>query len=693
MQNSRLIFESSPWLLGACILAGSFYAYLLYSRKSPWGKQMNLLLAGVRFLTVTLLASLLVSPILKLFRNAIEEPITVVALDNSASISEVLDTAQRKEILTGISGLADDLTRNYELNIKTFQGEQPAAELLNTSFDQGSSDLHKLLSNIQNDYEGRNLAAVVLVSDGIYNAGISPTFARYPFKIYTMGVGDTVKKKDILIRSLQYNKISYQGNKFPLIAEVINEGFEGEKLEVNVSQDDELLATETITVSENQQVSQVKFILEGKSKGLQRYEVTVQAKTGEFSYNNNVKQAYVEIIEGREKILLMASSPHPDIKAFREAIESNQNYEFHHYIPGIMDFPKEKFDLVIMHQTPAKRGGLQRLITQFEKERLPILYVVGSESNLQRFSIANGVINLRSVAHEYDNVIAAFNPSFSYFTLSDALITTLKAFPPVTVPFGEIDLLPGSTALLYQQVGSIQTSKPLLAVKVEDDRRKAVILGDGLWRWKLNEYAQNENNQAFNELITKLVQFLSTKEDRRKFRVYPIRNEFFNSESVVFESEVYNDLYERVYGDKIDLLLVKSDGERKQYSYMTNENNTRYTISGLEEGVYSYVASAQIAGQREEVRGEFLVKDLQIEKVNLTADFEMLRKLADNNGGDFYPAEDIDQLTADLNTQEAKGIIHTEEDYLPIINLKWIFFLLLALITFEWVARKYSGGY
>ena len=693
MQNSRLIFESSPWLLLACVVAGAVYAFLLYSRKSPWSRRLNLVLAGFRFLTVTLLASLLVSPILKLFRNAIEEPIAVIALDNSSSISEVLDATQRAEILTDINTLAENLKENYELNIKTFQGELATGDLLDLGFEESSSDLHRLLSNIQNDYEGRNLAGVVLVSDGIYNAGISPTFARYPFRISALGVGDTIKKKDILIRSLQYNKISYQGNKFPLIAEVINEGFEGETLNVIVSQNDELLASETITLHENQQVSQVKFILEGRDKGLQRYEVAVQAKEGEFSYNNNLKQAYIEVIEGKEKILLIASSPHPDIKAFREAIESNQNYEFYHYIPGIMDFPKEKFDMVIMHQTPAKRGGLQRWISQFENEKMPILYIVGAESNLKRFSMVNGVINFRAVANEYDNVVAAANPAFSYFTLSEDLMGTLKTFPPVTVPFGEIDLLPGSAGLLYQQVGSVRTSKPLLAVNVEDDRRKAVLLGDGLWRWKLNEYAQNENNRAFNELITKLVQFLSTKEDRRKFRVYPVRNEFFNSESVVFESEVYNDLYERVYGDKIDLILVKSDGERKQYSYITNENNTRYTISGLEEGVYRYEASAQISGKREEARGEFLVKDLQIEKVNLTADFEMLRKLADNNGGKFYAASAVDKLTNDLNTHEAKGIIHTDEDYLPIINLKWIFFLLLTLITLEWVSRKYSGGY
>ncbi|MFT7158757.1 MAG: hypothetical protein ACI8Q1_003791, partial [Parvicella sp.] len=36
---------------------------------------------------------------------------------------------------------------------------------------------------------------------------------------------------------------------------------------------------------------------------------------------------------------------------------------------------------------------------------------------------------------------------------------------------------------------------------------------------------------------------------------------------------------------------------------------------------------------------------------------------------------------------------HSNEDFLAIINLKWLFFFLLALLSIEWFSRKYSGGY
>ena len=165
------------------------------------------------------------------------------------------------------------------------------------------------------------------------------------------------------------------------------------------------------------------------------------------------------------------------------------------------------------------------------------------------------------------------------------------------------------------------------------------------------------------------------------------------NEKVTFDTEVYNDLYERVYGNKINLTLTDGEGNETNYTYITNENNTRYDISGLKEGVYKYIATTQIGGSRESVKGEFLIRELQLETVNLTADFDLLRKITAKNGGQFYKADNLDRLREELVSQEAQGTIHSSEKYLPFIYLKWIFFLILLLLTIEWFVRKYSGSY
>ena len=41
-----------------------------------------------------------------------------------------------------------------------------------------------------------------------------------------------------------------------------------------------------------------------------------------MSYLNNVKDVFVDIIDGRQKILLLANAPHPDLGAIKNAIET-----------------------------------------------------------------------------------------------------------------------------------------------------------------------------------------------------------------------------------------------------------------------------------------------------------------------------------------------------------------------------------
>lgn len=698
MERPALIFENSPLFLMLCLLAGIAYAFLLYKKAGPWGAGMNKVLFVLRALTVTLIAALLVSPILRQINNYTEQPTLVFAVDNSMSVSEVTDSTRLISLHKEIREMTTQLREKYNIEYRDFSEKQDFyPEDIN--YNAQSSNINKLITDVRLDYEGRNLGGVVLLSDGIYNEGVSPAFFDYNFPIYTVGIGDTIPKSDLAIVALLYNKISYQGNKFPLIAQVSHIGFAGQTVAVSVIRNGKVLDRQQIKLGPNNQVADVKFLIEATENGYQRYQVLVEKKESEFTHRNNMQQAYVEVVEGKEQIALIAPAPHPDIKAIKSAIESNANYSIDQYILSLDDDVSKlstsvkEYDLVIYHQMPDARGTGKRFIEKFEKEKISSLTIFGTQTNLRQFNDLNKVLAIDAVPNEYDQVTAVFNQSFSSFKLSDHLQQTLNEFPPVTVPFGRISMPGKSEVLLYQKVGNISTGKPLIAVTSDENVKRGVILGEGLWKWKLTDYAANGNNQAFNELVSKLIQYLSSKEDKRKFKAYPIKNEFLTNEKVVFDTEVYNDLYERVYGNKIDLTISNQEGETTNYSFVTNENNTQYTVTGLPEGVYQYTASTQLGGSRETVKGEFLVKQLQLETINLTADFNLLKKLSAKSGGEFVHTVQVDRLQDLLQEHEAPGIIHTQEKYLPFIHMKWLFFVLLLLLSGEWFIRKYSGAY
>ncbi|MGK7395572.1 MAG: hypothetical protein ACNS62_13425 [Candidatus Cyclobacteriaceae bacterium M3_2C_046] len=700
MQNIEVLFESSPWFILLSLLAGALYAFVLYQKKGPWSKTTNYLLAGLRFVLVTVICFLLLGPFIKQIKNTFEDPTLIFAIDNSLSLNEVMDSTAIQQTMAQLQEIRDQLEQtNYQIEVRTFD-EKNQLNFKDINFDHTTTNLSDLLNDVQNDYEGRKLAGVVMLTDGIYNIGMSPSYKLYNFSVFPVGLGDTTEKSDVNLRTLYYNKITYQGNKFPLVAEVVNNGFRGELVSVEVYQNEQLLGKKDLVLERDDQVEKVEFLLDAEQKGMQHYVVKITENPDEFTLKNNQLHAYIEVIEGKEKILLVAPAPHPDIKAIRSAIETNKNYEFVTYIPSldpdqtdILNAGPSAYDLVIFHQVPNRQNIGTEILDHFLEQNSPVLFLVGNQTDIQRFNTKNDLLQISVINNEKDNVTPVFNSRFTRFKLSESIQEVLNVYPPVTVPFGRLQMNGEAEVILYQRIGNIATNKPLLVINDQPQTKSAILLGDGLWKWRLQEYAQNENQEIFDELILKLVQFLSAKEDKRRFRVYPLKNEYYDTESVVFETEVYNEIYEQIYGQRVELVITDEFGDEKSYTYVTNENNTRYTISGLEQGIYQYNASTSLDGEQVTSSGEFSVQQLQVESINLTANHDLLRSMANQSGGKFYLPDQLNMLSTDFQNNEIQGTMYSNEEFLPIINMKWIFFLLLSLISVEWFIRKYNSGY
>ncbi|MCA6074286.1 hypothetical protein [Fulvivirga sedimenti] len=678
-----------------CIAAGFVYAYLLYKRSAPWSMAINRMLFGLRWITVTILAVLLLAPVLRQIQNYTEKPTVVLAVDNSSSIRALYDSAALRSIYEQVKTLADQLAdQDYVVQFATLNGMQDNPDSI--VFSQEKSNLDIMMRDIRNDYEGKNLQEVILLSDGIYNEGVSPAYRTFPFQVTTVGLGDSTAKKDIRIESLTYNKIAYEGNKFPLVVSLHQNGYDGTRVQVTVFNKGSNVASENILFDDGMALKDVNILLDAGEKGIQRYVVQVSELPDEFISENNRADAYVEIIEGKQKVCLVAATPHPDLSAIVESLQSNSNYEVELFIMSIADDRdaflrrNEPTDLFILHQLPSRRYPMNW------SEKLAggsVLYVYGPQTDLDALSSLNDYFQIQTYAGEFDQVTGVINPSYLPFTYSDDFLQMLSQFPPLVTPFGEINLNGEAQVMMYQKVGSIETGKPLVMTMERDEIKSGIIIGSGMWQWKLTDYAKNKDNTNFNEFVQKLVQYLSTRADKRRFRLFPLKESYTEGEDVIFDTEVYNELYERVFGNRINLTIRESNGEEQTYSYVTSEGNSRYTVAGLKEGVYSYFASTDLEGSTERVSGEFVVQKLNLESMRLTADFNLLRQISEKNGGEFYLWDEIENLKNDLDSKEAQGIIFSEEKYLSAINLTWIFLLIVLLISVEWVVRKYYGSY
>jgi hypothetical protein len=640
----RLITTYSPWLILVCLAVGALYAFLLYSKRTPWSAGINYALAAVRFVVVSFLCFLLLGPLVRYISNSTQPPTIVFAVDNSQSVALFSDSVTLQQTQQGLQALRTRLQENgIQTELRVLGASEAPQDLGQLQYEAETTNLSQLLRNVQSDFEQQNLAGVVLLSDGIVNQGTSPTYANYNYKIYPVAVGDTMPKKDIILSALRYNKVNYSGNRFPLEAELQQQGFDGTTVTVLLKENGKVLERKSVTFKPNQSLQQVPFQVMASGTGKRHYEVEVLPQQGEFTALNNTRHAYIDVVKGKIKILLAAAAPHPDIKALRAAIESNENYETELFIPGLTTLKQQDYDVAVLHQLPGRTSGGEAALNLVRQKNLPALYIIGPQSDIGDFNRLNIGIRINTPGQS-DEVTSVINPSFSTFKVAEDATERLQQYPPATVPYGDYQLTANTETVLYQQVGRVRTNKPLLTVQTVGDKRNATLLASGTWQWRLTETANHANAAVYDKLITNLVQLLTAPRNKKRLNVYPVQNEYTSSDQVRFEAEAYNEALEPIYGQNITLKITGADGAVKSFDFANGENQSGVNIGSLPGGRYTYTATTRINGSLQQDKGEFVVEELQLEALHAVADHNLLYQLGANTGSRLYYPAQLQQL-------------------------------------------------
>lgn len=680
--------EGTAWFIGLCLIAGALYATVLYSKKAPWEKNINRLLAGFRFVLVTGICYLFLGPLINQTDFFYEKPIVVLAVDNSASLPSAYDSLEFEDLKMQLSSFSNELSEiDYELKIRSLDGYRNTFQLVD--FDQETTNLQGLLKNIEKEFEQQNLIAVVLTSDGIHNYGLSPEYVSLNYPVYSIAVGDTIPLMDLSLKAINYNKIVYEGNRFPLVVDIFNNGYVNENITVQVLKNGAKIDEQNILIKGDQQINSLEFILDAETAGIENYQVQIVAKSGETTLVNNSRNAFLEVVESKQKILIAAKSPHPDIKAIRSVIDKNEGTETTLYLDGITEeIPQGPFDLIIMHQLPGFNILPQWLTNALSQTNS---WFITGTGNLSSINDINEVLELSEIG-QTDLVNANVNPNFELFEIDESLLARMSMYPPMIVPYGQTSFKQPSDVLLYQRVGTVTTNRPLLAIYNGDDKKSAVLAGAGIWKWKLQEAGLNQDQKMFDELFGKLIQFLSTSDDKRNFRVATSTNEYFDSEAVIFKTEIYNELFEKVYDYNVDLTITDANGGTQEFNYVNSASND-YSISGLDPGIYKFKATASVTGKSELAQGTFSVEKLALEDINITANHNLLRTISSNSGGASYDINSMDQIIQALEDKNAKPTVRSDEKLRLLLNNPLWLFLLIALVSAEWFIRKYNGSY
>jgi hypothetical protein len=287
-----------------------------------------------------------------------------------------------------------------------------------------------------------------------------------------------------------------------------------------------------------------------------------------------------------------------------------------------------------------------------------------------------------------------YNANFNVFVLSDEVLESAKRYPPLSCPFGSYVVDPDAHMMSKQKIGKISTEYPMIVCSNKNGQKLSFILGEGLWKWRFNDFVNKQHFNAFYEIISKLIQFTGTKEDKRKFKVTQTKRIFDENEPVLFNAELYNDNYERINVPDVTMDISDQDGSKYTYLFSKKDNFYELNIPTLPSGEFQYHATTLWNGKEHKVTGHFSVRALDFETSNLTADWPLMRSLAEKSNGIAFRMNQFDQLTKQLlDDEQAKPIIYLNQEVKPLLENKWIFLLIFLFLAAEWFLRRLWGSY
>lgn len=685
------IFWLIPWAAISVVLAIWFYS------NSNWFKELHkkwrVLFPTLRAISLFLIGVLLIGLIFEAVNYRVEKPIIISLVDKSSSMKNYKDSSQLNNLVSELqNALHSELDESFEIVEMTVGSDVEYGKF--NGFNDALSNLSAGFDQIHTDYYNRNVGGIIFVSDGNFNSGNNPIYSAEKINltpVFTLGVGDTTQKRDHYIKNIAANEIVFFKNKFPI--EVDLEAIKMGKgtSTVSISSNGKVVASQKVTYKDGKRdFEHLSFLLDADKIGFQTYTVSVTEESNEFNYKNNKRVFYIEVVDSRSKVLILAGAPHPDVSAFKQVIEEDKNLEVESVLLKDWDRSIKKVDLVIWHEPGI--GFDASINAIFVDKNIPVLYCVGpntSNSVIQKLNIGLSI----SGGNQTDEIQGMFNDGFKPFELTDNTKRSLEYFPPLKTKFGEMKISGGAEVLIFQRLGSIKKKDPLVYFNKRDKVKYGVIYGEGIWKWKVNDFVRSGSFSAFTELIQKTTQYLLVKQNASALHVtFPKR--FTKDEDIIVNATFYNDAMDAITQPKIKMVVTDEKGNKSNLQFGVTGNFYKLSLGKLNPGKYNWTASTSFNGKSHSKSGVFVVEDIALENLDTYANHSVLNQMAVKTQGEFDVLKNYRKILTKIKERsDITSVSYKEAAFNDLIDYKFLFIILLLLMSLEWFLRRWFGSY
>jgi uncharacterized membrane protein len=693
-------------------------------------------LGGLRAAAVALLATCLMRPSLVLSTAVPQRNVLGILLDDSRSMRLAdVDGSTRLAAVQGAfadsAALVRRLSDRFALRFFRFAADAgPLAGPAGLNGTGTRTDVAAALDAAREELAGFPVAGFVVVTDGADNAGsdlAAPVLAlrarRIP--VHTVGVGQERFVRDLGVERVVLPPSALAGAGVVLEAGISVRGLHGRRTAVTVEADGRIVATDSLRLPDRGDLARARLRLPALAPATYRLTVRVSALDGETVVENNEYHTVLQVRPGPEKVLYIEGEPRPEFAFLRRAVADDSGLQ----VVGLLRSAQGKFlrlgvddSLELVAGFPATRtelfryralvlgsveaafftGDQLRMIADFVSRRGGGLLALGGRAALGEGGFAGtpvaDVLPL-PLDDAADSAIAreiAIRPTpagLGHAALVLGATTQTDrwdSLPPLTTVNHLGSPRPGATVLLSGRPTTGGSDVPALAFQRYGRGLAAVFGVQDSWLWQMHAAVPVED-QTHETLWRQLLRWLlEGVPDRVEVAATPARAG--PGEPITIRARVADDGYLDVNDAQVTAHVTTPSGRRVDVPLeWTLREDGSYTgrLLAEEQGVYRLEAEARRG--RDTTRsapGSLLVDDhgADVEQAELRA--PLLRRLADETGGRYYPLADAARLTDDVDYTESGVTVRETRD---LWDMPAVFLALLLLLGAEWAYRRARG--
>jgi hypothetical protein len=667
----------SIWWLAPILIVSALFAFLYYQKQlfDKLGNKITLIV--LRTLGVASLLILLLEPILKFTQVKEEKPLLMVYTDVSESL--VQDSARNTQLKSELNALEGfDVQWNDFASSIAPSGD--SISLRETNFQIINVNLHALEKD-------NNIAAAIVLSDGIVNAGGSPIYPTHKTPIFTLGLGDPRTVPDVNVLHILANRSVFKGNETLLETSIRLKQCKDNVVQVELFDGDQRIAQRSLLPGSDNEVERIEFSVKPVGLGKHIYTVKATMQEKERNKSNNRKAVLINVEDNQKQVHLLAHGAHPDIGAIKAALKPEKTFSVS---MATLSEPIKPTDIYIVHGMPLTRLELN-YIEKLMRSKAPFWCISTIQSKMGKWSSFSEGLQIQERGLSANQSSAVANRKFAEFFLSPKSLKQMEQFPPLSSPYIKVDAGVKLKTLFTQKIGNVKSDIPLWSLYEKEGQRTAWLFGEGIWRWRLADFRKNKSWDHADELIVKTLQYLSSSTTKNGFISYPSSALLDEGQQVILSAEFTDETGVKINEYPVSALIKGEKGFEKAIQFAPFQDIYRATVGSMPSGRYTFEAELERNKSLKD-QSFFVVQQSNPETEEREANHSLLKKWSNNSKGFFSISEDSLLLNI-RNMVSVNPVLMTRNKSKSLLEF-WPYLMFIALcFSTEWFLRKYLGTY